>query len=147
MVSETFPRYHGACGMLCVCCILTVFAGGFLSEQSQRQPCKGPCRLPRGWQCPCPTSSAPAQPYSLSPPHPGQSLCWAASALRARLRGGFLMWTDGTRGAGYICSLNSSTFAIVCKWGRAQQGRETTGSGLKMLFSCNMPKSEPVLCH
>lgn len=82
----------------------------------------------------------PGSPPSLSPPSPGQCLSWAESTLRARLRGGFLMWTDGTRGEGYICSLNSSTFAIVCKWVRAQGGWETMGLGSKCFLHVVCPK-------
>lgn len=85
-----------------------------------------------------PATTTPPWPPSLSPLSPGQRLSWAERALPARLRGGSLMWTDGTRGAGYICSLNSSTFAIVCKWVRALGGWETMGLGSKYSF--------PVMC-
>lgn len=74
-----------------------------------------------------------------SQPRPASILSSECSPC-ARLRGGFLMWTDGTRGAGYICSLNSSTFAIVCKWVRAWGGWETMGLGSKCSFPVTCPK-------
>lgn len=79
-------------------------------------------------------------PPPLSPLSPGQRLSWVERALPARLRGGSLMWTDGTRGAGYICSLNSSTFAIVCKWVSASGGWETMGLGSKCSFPVTCSK-------
>lgn len=145
---ETFPCRGSVCGKMCaqgdatsftqVLCVLTDFAGGFCSDLSQTWYWQMLCELPtQRWQClsnlTCDHRLSPA-PSSLSPPSLGQHLSWAERALPARLRGGFLMWTDGTRGAGYICSLNSSTFAIVCKWVRAREGWETMSLGSKCSF-------------
>lgn len=79
-------------------------------------------------------------PPSLFPLSPDQRLSWVERVLPARLRGGSLMWTDGTRGAGYICSLNFSTFAIVCKWVRALGGWETMGFSSKCSFPVTCSK-------
>lgn len=149
---ETFPRRSGVRGKMCaqgdaksfrqVLCVLTDSAEGFCSDLSQTWYWQMLCKLPtQHWQCLLriwPATTTPPWPPSLSPLSPGQHLSWAERALPARLRGGSLMWTDGTRGAGYICSLNSSTFAIVCKWVRALGGWETMGLGSKYSF--------PVMC-